>query len=121
MTVLDRAAIRSLQEVVGGDRADLIELVTSFLEEAPQILDGMRIASHSGDAATVRRAAHTLKSNAKDFGASELSLKCASLEADLGGQQSLEGLGERVAEILALWAPVKAALENEVTGNIAEG
>ena len=117
MTVLDRDAIRSLQEVIGGDRADLIDLISSFLEEAPQVLDSMRAAVHSGDVITVRRAAHTLKSNARDFGAVELSSKCASLEADLAGRQSFDGLEGRVAEILALWQPARSALEAEIAGD----
>lgn len=120
MTVLDRDAIRKLLDIIGGDRADLADLIASFLDEAPQIFDGMVAAGDAGDAASVRRGAHSLKSNARDFGATELSLRCASLEADLDGQQSFEGLSGRVAEILALWPPVRAALEAEVGRDGAE-
>jgi HPt (histidine-containing phosphotransfer) domain-containing protein len=112
--MLDRDAIRNLLDVIGGDRADLVDLIASFLEEAPQIFDSMVAAGNAGDVATVRRAAHTLKSNARDFGAAELSLCCASLETDLAGRQSFDDLPGRVAEILALWPPVRAALEAEI-------
>ncbi len=121
MAVLDRDAIRALLDIIGGDRADLADLMGSFLEEAPQIFDSMAAAGDAGDAATVRRAAHTLKSNARDFGATELSLRCASLEADLAGQESFDGLPGRVAEILALWPPVRTALEVEIGREGAEG
>jgi histidine phosphotransfer protein HptB len=119
--VLDRDAIRALQDIIGGDRADLLDLISSFLDEAPQILDSMRAAGRSGDVATVRRAAHSLKSNARDFGAAALSAKCASLESDLAGQESFQDLSARVEEILALWQPAKAALEAELARDAAEG
>jgi HPt (histidine-containing phosphotransfer) domain-containing protein len=119
--VLDRDALRTLQEVIGGERADLIDLMASFLEEAPQILDGMQAAGHAGDVAAVRRAAHSLKSNARDFGAAELSASCGTLESDLAGRHSFEGLAGRVAEILTLWPPVRAALEAEIARDTAEG
>ena len=120
MAVLDRDAICSLLDIIGGDRVDLVDLIASFLEEAPQILDGMVAAGNAGDVATVRRAAHTLKSNARDFGAAELSLRCASLETDLDGRQSFDDLSGRVTEILALWPPVQAALQAEIGRHGAE-
>lgn len=97
--MIDRDAIRALQEIVGGDRADVIELISCFLDEAPRIFDSMVAAASAGDAETVRRSAHSLKSNARDMGAGELSSRCASLEHDLAGQASLDGLAGRVAEI----------------------
>jgi HPt (histidine-containing phosphotransfer) domain-containing protein len=121
MSVLDRNALRTLQEVIGGDRADLVDLITSFLDEAPQILESMSAAAEAGDAVTARRTAHTLKSNARDFGAGDLSVRCASLEADLAGRESFDGLSGRVAEILALWPAARAALEAEIARDGAEG
>jgi histidine phosphotransfer protein HptB len=120
VAVLDRDAIRSLLDIVGGDHADLVDLIASFLEEAPQIFDSMVAAGNAGDVVTVRRAAHTLKSNARDFGAAELSLRCASLETDLAGRQAFDELSGRVAEILMLWPPVRAALEAEIGRRGAE-
>ena len=120
VSVLDRKSIRSLQDIIGGDRADLVDLIASFLEEAPQILGAMASAGQEGDAATVRRSAHTLKSNARDFGAIELSTRCALLEADLSTVHSLDNLAGRVQEILALWPPARAALEAEMTCGEAE-
>lgn len=114
MSLLDQDAIRNLLDVIGGDRADLVDLIASFLDEAPQILDSMVAAAKAGDVATLRRAAHTLKSNARDFGAAELARQCASLEADLAGREGHDDLAGRATEILALWPPVRAALEAEV-------
>jgi HPt (histidine-containing phosphotransfer) domain-containing protein len=109
-----------LLDIVGGDRADLVELIASFLEEAPQILDSMVAAGNAGDAVTVCRAAHTLKSNARDFGAAELFRRCASLETDLAGRQSFDALAGRVTEIVALWPAVQGALEAEIRALDAE-
>ena len=68
------------------------ELIETFLEDAPQQLTALRNAVDQGDAEEARRAAHTLKSNAATFGATELSELCAELEAraragDLAGAQ----------------------------------
>lgn len=79
--VIDRRALDKLHEIVGGDPADLVELIDSFLEEAPQLVEALAAAQGSGDLQAARRAAHSLKSNARDMGATELSQLCARLEA----------------------------------------
>jgi HPt (histidine-containing phosphotransfer) domain-containing protein len=48
--------------------------------EAPDLVVAMRTGLDAGDADGVRRAAHTLKSNAATFGANELAAQCAALE-----------------------------------------
>lgn len=78
---IDRQALDKLREIVGGKEADLIELIGSFLEEAPGLVEVMVASQRASDLAGTRRAAHSLKSNAKDMGARELAEICARLEA----------------------------------------
>lgn len=76
---LNRAALDKLRSLVGNDD-DFAELVASFLEEAPQLMKSLVASSAAGDLATLRRSAHSLKSNARDFGADELAEVCSRIE-----------------------------------------
>ncbi len=77
---IDLAALRRLLEVIGGDRDDLSELIDDFLSGAPELVAQMSAAAAAADIEALRRAAHTLKSNAQDFGAMRLAALCAALE-----------------------------------------
>jgi histidine phosphotransfer protein HptB len=77
---IELPALRRLLEVIGGDRADLVELIDDFVGGAPELVAQMQAASSAGDIAALTRAAHTLKSNARDFGAVRLAAMCAELE-----------------------------------------
>ncbi len=77
---IDVAALRRLLEVIGGDRDDLSELIDDFLSGAPELVAQMSAAAAAADTEALRRAAHTLKSNAQDFGAMRLAAECAALE-----------------------------------------
>ncbi len=67
-------------ETVGGDRELLREIVAAFVEEAPQLLQQLRHATTIGDAETLHRAAHTLKSSFRYLGASQLYDQALALE-----------------------------------------
>ena len=83
-----------LQDSTGADF--VVELVSSFLEDAPKLLAELERSASSGDASAFRRAAHSLKSNSSTFGAMGLSALARELElAELGA------LGDRVAPMLA--------------------
>ncbi len=79
--VIDRQALNKLREIVGGEEADLLELVDSFLEEGAQIVEALSASYRALDLPAVRRAAHSLKSNARDLGARQLADICADIEA----------------------------------------
>lgn len=113
--MLDREALRDLQALIGGDRADLVDLISGFLDEARGMLDQSVAAAAALDTETVRLNAHSLKSNSRDLGAVGFSKLCAELEADLNGRAPVGDLSARVQEILAQWAGVRAALEAEMT------
>ncbi|MDX8525782.1 Hpt domain-containing protein [Mesorhizobium sp. MSK_1335] len=77
---IDRGALAKLRQLVGGAESDLLELVGSFLEEAPSIMQDLRASAQASNLNATRRAAHSLKSNARDMGATELAEVCARLE-----------------------------------------
>jgi HPt (histidine-containing phosphotransfer) domain-containing protein len=80
--VIDIAALKRLLHVIGGDTEDLRELLDEFLETAPDLAASITSAAVAGNRDNLRIASHTLKSNARDFGAIRLSELCAELERD---------------------------------------
>jgi HPt (histidine-containing phosphotransfer) domain-containing protein len=94
----------------GGDRTFLAEMIDSYLTTAPSLLDKLRVSVSSGDAASLRLAAHTLKSGSKDMGATTLATLFAHLET-LGHQGEIEGTSALVAEAETLYLQVAAELE----------
>jgi histidine phosphotransfer protein HptB len=60
----------------------VIELVQTFLEEAPVMLQELRDALATGDTDSFRRAAHSLKSNSLTFGALPLGALARELELE---------------------------------------
>ena len=69
-----------LREAIGGDDADLMEMIESFLEEVPSLAKALLKSVAEGDAVGARRASHSLKSNTHDFGALEVSKAFALIE-----------------------------------------
>jgi CheY-like chemotaxis protein/HPt (histidine-containing phosphotransfer) domain-containing protein len=106
---LDSAALDNLRETVGGDDEFLVELVETFLEDAPQMLADMRKAAEIGDAPSLRLAAHSLKSNSAEFGAMSLSALCKELEM-MGKDGHTEGALPMIDRADALFEAVKPAL-----------
>jgi HPt (histidine-containing phosphotransfer) domain-containing protein len=77
---IDLAALDALSEMVGGDPAFVAEMIDTFLEESPALLDTMRSASDGQDSVELRRASHSLKANSATFGAKWLAELCARIE-----------------------------------------
>jgi HPt (histidine-containing phosphotransfer) domain-containing protein len=78
--IFDQTALSTLLELIGGDKADLIGLIDSFLAETPSLMAEMTKAVACHENSTLRRTAHTMKSSARDFGALALSDLCRHLE-----------------------------------------
>lgn len=58
----------------------LVELIDVFLSDSPELIRQMQDGLLTGNTEGVRRAAHTLKSNAASFGATSLSSAARELE-----------------------------------------
>lgn len=98
---------RVLQRL-GGDENLFRELVEYFVEDSAQILDQMRAAARSRDAAELERAAHSIKGLAANFegrAAVEIARDIEGL-AQSGSIESLEPLigqlDECVRQLLAV-------------------
>jgi histidine phosphotransfer protein HptB len=104
--MIDLATFAELQESAGADFVK--ELVQTFLEEAPVMLQELRDALAAGDADTFRRAAHSLKSNSLTFGAPTLAGMARELElgglAAAGSPAALDALAEEYARVAAALA-----------------
>jgi HPt (histidine-containing phosphotransfer) domain-containing protein len=84
-TTIDQATFDELKETAGADFA--VELVDTFLTEAPVMIAELHRAFAAGDAETFRRMAHSLKSNGNTFGACAFAAMARGLE--LGGLASV--------------------------------
>ena len=109
---LDEAVLAALACSMGDDVEAVREMVSAFLETAPELLDALEQASRREDRQAMRTAAHQLRPNAVMFGASTLGARCAELEARARGEEPItaaEGLavaeeGHRVVAALHAWS-----------------
>jgi signal transduction histidine kinase/DNA-binding response OmpR family regulator len=106
---LEPDALDRLLETAGGDQEFVVVLLDTFADDAATLLEELRGALAAPDPDAVRRAAHTLKSNAATFGATALGDASAELEAraragDLGDGDT------RLQSIESAWSAVQPAL-----------
>ena len=110
---IDRQTFDELKETAGAEF--VVELVDTFLAEAPTMLDDLRRAFRAGNADAFRRAAHSLKSNGNTFGARTLAAMAKDLE--LGGMAPvqaaagapLDALGAEYARVAQALTELKRA------------
>ena len=78
MPTIDQATFDELKQMSGEDFIN--ELIDAFLDDAPNMIQNMRNALTAKDVESFRRNAHSLKSNANTFGATQLSVLAKELE-----------------------------------------
>jgi HPt (histidine-containing phosphotransfer) domain-containing protein len=78
MHLIDKTTFEELKQVSGAGFID--ELIDAFLEDAPKMIRDMQTALAESDVESFRRNAHSLKSNANTFGATELARQAKDLE-----------------------------------------
>jgi HPt (histidine-containing phosphotransfer) domain-containing protein len=110
--VLERAALEQLH-AQAGDGAFVVELFDTFRRDGRALLETLRGALADADAAQLRRAAHTLKSNAALFGATGLAALCKELEG-MAKAGTLVGAAELVARVDEEFARATEALQAAV-------
>jgi signal transduction histidine kinase/HPt (histidine-containing phosphotransfer) domain-containing protein len=79
---------QTAMDSVQGDRRLLRQLIEIFLDEGPMRITQARQALADDDAACLQRAAHTLKSSVKSFGAVRAYDLCGQLETVAGNGRS---------------------------------
>ena len=92
-TEIDMTAFEELKQMSGADFIG--ELIDTYLEDAPHLIQDMKSSLTSKDAETFRRAAHSFKSNSATFGANRLSVLAKELES-LGRENRLDEIGSRL-------------------------
>ena len=85
-------------------------LINSFFEEGPKLLDQLASGVNTDDADVVRRAAHSIKASARDFGATELATLSATLES-MGRSSDLNGADTLVQQAQDEYAKVHQELD----------
>jgi HPt (histidine-containing phosphotransfer) domain-containing protein len=106
--VIDRATLAGLASTT--DKEFVVELIDTFLEDAPQLLASLSAALGAGDAEGFRRAAHSLKSNGASLGAMTFSASAKELEM-MGKSGELEGAETMVESLQSEFALVMQALK----------
>ncbi|HEX9997142.1 MAG TPA: response regulator, partial [Abditibacterium sp.] len=81
--IFDPAGLEELRDILGQKADELLpSLLDNFFEEAPKLISAAREAVQQAKLTDLRRAAHTLKSNSRDFGAVALGEASRQLETD---------------------------------------
>ncbi len=106
--LIDTDVLRGLQATTDADF--VVELIDTYLDDCPALLDGMRQALAGGDADGFRRAAHSLKSNSATLGAQALSEAARAMEMKAKDGQ-LAGAESDVESAAVQFEAVRAALE----------
>jgi HPt (histidine-containing phosphotransfer) domain-containing protein len=102
---IDLATYAELQDTAGAEF--VLELVDTFLDEAPGMLAELRSARAAADADRFRRAAHSIKSNANAFGALTLAALARELELKglatdpAGNDAAIDALGAELGRAAA--------------------
>lgn len=109
---LDAGTLRQLQELGDDDPDFLPGVLRSFRTHATSAVATLEAAVRAGDAAAVKRAAHSLKGGAGNVGARGLASRCAALEAvAVGGGNLAVALADVVAEARRVGARIDAELD----------
>lgn len=107
--LLDDAALAELTASVGGDSAFVVDLVETYLGDAPRQIAEIHAAADAHDAAALVRPAHTLKSSSATVGAHRLAARARRLET-AGREDALDGAAEDLAGLAAEWEATLQAL-----------
>ena len=85
-------------EIVENDRELLNAVIGDFMLESPRLVQEIGKALESGQAETLKRAAHTLKANFKSLCVEDMIQRCQSIE-DLAGENRLDDVAQPFEEL----------------------
>jgi histidine phosphotransfer protein HptB len=107
MPVINQATFEELKQMSGEDFIN--ELIDAFLEDGPNMLNNMQSALDTKDVESFRRNAHSLKTNANTFGATELGTRAKELEY-MARENNLD-VGDRLEQLNREFSAVAAELK----------
>jgi two-component system sensor histidine kinase/response regulator len=108
-TVIDKQALDAICALQEEGEDLLSKIITIFLNDSPERLVELRKAVNSGDAPSINRIAHTLKSSCAHLGALNLSSLFKEMEA-MGRNNSIEDTPQLLSHIETEFKAVEAAL-----------
>ena len=112
---LDQGALSAIRALDPTGAAGIVQqVIDMYLADAPQLLERMRAASSSGNAAELGKAAHSLKSASFNVGAKDLGRICAELE-QIGKANALENAAILVLDAQAELEAAQKLLSAEVS------
>lgn len=111
-SMLDMQALDTLRKLQRpGKPSILAKVIGLYLENAPELLEGLRTGLVSNDAHALRMAAHSLKSSSANLGAKDLAQACLELET-LAHKQQLDQAAKVLSQIESGFNLVQAELES---------
>lgn len=87
-----------LGDMSGGDIEFVHDIISTFMETAIDLVDGLEIAGRNQDAEKAIYAAHTLKGSARSVGAAPLGDLCEELEK-FAREDDMQGFSELVGQV----------------------
>ena len=113
-SVIDRSVLRSLAVMMDDDDTAYVkELLSDYLADAERLRGEIYRSVTEGDAETLRRASHTLKSNSATFGAVELADLCADIE-----QHAVKNEIDAVRDLLTVFENRLAAFHSALVDTV---
>ena len=113
-SIVDQTALAGIRALQRSGQPDIVvRVVTSYLETSPDIVERIRSAVRSQNAAELRAAAHRLKSSSAQLGAMAVSADCRELE-QMGERQDLTCANGVVSRLEQHYAAACVALRGEV-------
>jgi CheY-like chemotaxis protein/nitrogen-specific signal transduction histidine kinase len=116
-TDIPSEVLGGVRQIVGDDDEAMVRLLDLFLADGPPLLDELVVHRSNHDVEAFIRCAHTLKSHAAAFGASELAALCRELEAagQRGAINDVEPLIARArSRLTALTSEIESLREDLV-------
>jgi PAS domain S-box-containing protein len=114
--LLDPSVLAELLEAMGGAPESLSGLLDTLLANAAALVDTIEQAQASGDRVELRRAAHSLKSNARIFGLGPLGELSATIESLASGETAGDS-EPPVRRVRSLFDRSRAVLVAHVRGH----
>ena len=108
--IFSPAPLEEFSEAIGGDTELLVDLITTFLDDAIDRLASLAAGWASQDVETVKVEAHTLKSSAAQMGALQMSELSRRIEA-AARDDDLDSVAAEVEQVAEIHPATVAALE----------
>ncbi|OQW33138.1 MAG: hypothetical protein A4E19_07305 [Nitrospira sp. SG-bin1] len=112
--IIDQAALAAIRALQRPGQPDIVaRVLNQYMETSPELVDRIRSAVSSKDGASLRAAAHCLKSSSAQLGATSVASDCRELEM-MGAGQELARAEETLKKLERHYADACAAFQAEI-------